>query len=194
MKKGTVLLTILVILGVLVVAVAAYTVGKREAVAPVVPDEVLNVDRSAGEPEETTLTASVKLPFFQDGGNMVCGVKMVYLDRVITPTTAPLTAAYRALFATPEPYIEKGAQYQNPIGYQTTKTEFPKLSFDRVTMSDGVASVYLRGSITGVGTCYDPLPKLQLDAVAKQFETVKSVKYYLNGKPFDPGSIADQRG
>ncbi|MDO8601608.1 MAG: hypothetical protein Q7R62_00540 [bacterium] len=150
-------------------------------------------DNNTDTTNDGTVT-SVRVPVFAEGGDVVCGMKIVYIERSVAPTKAPLNAAYRALFEMSEPYVVDAVQYQNPIGYQTSKTEFTPLKFVRADLANGVASVYLEGSITGVGTCYDPLPKIQLDTLAKQFPTVTSVKYYLNGKETDPGCIADQSG
>ena len=143
-----------------------------------------------GEVEMTT----VRVPVFAEGGDIVCGMRMVFVERAVPQTQAVLSSAYAELFKMSEPYLDGDVQYQNPIGYQAVKTEFPRLTFERVAIVNGVASVYLNGSITGVGTCYDPLPKIQLDATAKQFPTVTSVRYYLNGKESDPACIADMKG
>ncbi len=182
-----------IIIGILIIillATAAYIfLSDTDIKAPVIPDPNIVATTTP-----TTGVTKVKVPVFAEGGNVVCGVKTVFIEKTVPNTVAPLTAAFKELFALSEPYSEGGVQYQNPIGYQVTKKESTPLTFDRVTLTSGVASVYLKGSLTGVGTCYDPLPKIQLDETAKQFASVTSVKYYINGKETDPGCIADQKG
>ncbi len=135
---------------------------------------------------------SVQIPLFTEGGDIVCGVKLNWLTREVTPSISLIDATLMELFSLPDPVSIDGVSYQNPIGYQITKTEFPPLRYLQASIENGVASIYLEGSLTGVGTCYDPLPAIQLEALVKQFDSVQSVRYFLNGESFDPASIADQ--
>lgn len=96
------------------------------------------------------------------------------VTRTVSETTAPLTAALTALFA--EPAGTAGGSTYNFIA--NTKST---LKFDRVTITNGTANIYLTGSLSGLaGVCDDPRAQIQLEETALQFATVKNVQLYLN--------------
>lgn len=104
--------------------------------------------------------------------------RVVMVDRTITPTAAPLTAALRALFAL-ETDTYGGWQH---FLHKTNDT----LSFDRARVADSVAHIYLNGSLTGLaGVCDNPRAAIQIEETALQFETVDTVQLYLNGEETD---------
>lgn len=101
--------------------------------------------------------------------------RVVMHERSIPATTAPLTAALKELFADRKPWPPESGKVGNFIGAQ------PNLEFDRVSITNGVAQIYLKGQTNLAGVCDHPRFKAQLESTAKQFSTVTSVEYYLNG-------------
>lgn len=101
--------------------------------------------------------------------------RVVLVDRPVATTTAPLTAALRALFA-----------YDGIDEIGAHATFIPRtrdtLSFDRAEVQDGTARIYLVGSLSGLaGVCDDPRAKIQIEETALQFPTVQRVELYLDG-------------
>lgn len=104
--------------------------------------------------------------------------RVVMVEQDIEPTTTPLTAALTALFAID---TEEYEGWQNFIA-QTNDT----LSFDRATVTDSVAHIYLAGELSGLaGACDNPRAAIQIEETALQFDTVDSVQLYLNDEPSD---------
>jgi hypothetical protein len=58
-----------------------------------------------------------------------------------------------------------------------------QLTVDRVTVENGVAGVYLSGTLSLGGTCDDPRAVGQIAATARQFQTVTRVEIIFNGGP-----------
>lgn len=97
------------------------------------------------------------------------------VTKTIPETTAPLTAALKALFTEPEG-TQPSTQYNFIARTKDT------LHFDHATVENGVATIYLTGKLSGLaGVCDDPRAQIQLEETALQFATVKSVQLYLNG-------------
>ncbi len=129
--------------------------------------------------------ARVQIPLLIDSGNANYGGtvigcdKVVMTDRDVSVTTGPLTAVYTALFSdkTPWPPID------SPGNFISTRDD---LKFDHVDIVQGVANVYLTGSVGPLGgVCDDPRLKAQIEQAALQFPTVLSVQSYLNGVKTD---------
>lgn len=100
--------------------------------------------------------------------------RVVMLPRTITPTTAPLSAALRALFAIESEQVNGWFNFVA----RTNDT----LAFDRAEVRGGVAHIYLTGSLSGLaGVCDDPRARIQIEETALQFPSVQSVQLYLNG-------------
>jgi len=136
-------------------------------------------DGTAGEPGGV---ASVKLAFLDTSGNGSGASRgcdnLVLEDYVIPTTQAPLTAALRKLFSIEDEQV--GGSYNFIARTRAT------LAFDRAAVEDGVASVWLSGSLSGLaGVCDDPRAKIQIEETALQFPTVQSVQLYLNGEKTD---------
>jgi hypothetical protein len=113
--------------------------------------------------------------------------RVVMVEERIVPTTTPLTAALQTLFALERQRVTADLWY-NFIS-QTNDT----LTFDRVTVQNGVAKVYLEGELTGLaGVCDNPRAQIQIEETALNFPTVNSVEIYLNGELTD--LTPDERG
>ena len=134
----------------------------------------------------STITAGmmrVKLYFVAVNDNGAAGKKigcndsLVAVDREIPATNAPLTAALNALFSlTDKDYGQSGlynALYQS------------KLKLDSAAVVNAKATINLSGSLTQGGVCDSPRIQAQIEQVALQFSTVKSVAVFLNGKSLE---------
>jgi len=100
------------------------------------------------------------------------------ITRSIKPTQAPLTAAMEELFAFDQTNVQ---EFYNFIA-NTNDT----LRFDRATVENGTASIYLTGELSGLsGVCDNPRASIQINQTAKQFSTVEDVQIYLNGQQTD---------
>jgi hypothetical protein len=122
----------------------------------------------------------VKLYFIAVNDNGVAGKKigcndsLVAVDRAIPATNAPHTAALNVLFSlTDKDYGQSGlynALYQS------------KLKLDSAAIVSAKATINLSGSLIQGGVCDSPRIQAQIEQVALQFSTVKSVAVFLNGK------------
>jgi hypothetical protein len=98
-------------------------------------------------------------------------VRMIY--RYIEPTPAILNATMKELFA-----YNQDFDYL-PGNFISKQTE---LKFEKATLENGLAKIYLTGKVIYGGVCDDPRLEIQVKETAKQFDTVKDVEIYLNGE------------
>jgi len=98
-------------------------------------------------------------------------IRMIY--RYIEPTPAILNATMKELFVYNQDFDYLPGNF---ISKQT------KLKFEKATLENGLAKIYLTGEVVYGGVCDDPRLTIQVTETAKQFETVKDVEIYLNGK------------
>lgn len=104
--------------------------------------------------------------------------RVVMVDRRVPRTGAPLTAALTELFSLERTTVDGLRHF---IG-ETNET----LAFDRATVQNGTASIYLTGELSGLGgVCDNPRARIQIEETALQFPTVDSVALYLNDRPTD---------
>jgi hypothetical protein len=96
-----------------------------------------------------------------------------WVTKSTAPTTAPLNATYREMFA-----FDQELDFYTG-NYVKTQSE---LTFDKAELENGLAKVYLNGKVNKtVGECDADRLKNQLTLTALQFDTVSSVEIYLNG-------------
>ncbi len=135
------------------------------------PNEQASSTQSGG-------TTSVKVALLDytgesDGKQRGCD-RVAMVDRTVPLTQAPLTAAMNELFNVIPAELDGYSSFMP----KTAAT----LKFESATVADGVAKIYLTGSLSGLaGVCDDPRAKIQIEETALQFPTVQSVKLYLNG-------------
>jgi hypothetical protein len=97
------------------------------------------------------------------------------VTRSIESTQAPLTAALEELFALDQTSVQG---FYNFLA-NTNDT----LRFDRATVENGTANIYLTGELSGLsGVCDNPRASIQIEETAKQFSTVEDIQIYLNGQ------------
>lgn len=100
------------------------------------------------------------------------------ITRDIASTRAPLTKALEELFALERTEVQG---FYNFIA-ETNDT----LAFDRATVENGTANIYLTGELNGLsGVCDNPRAKIQIEETAFQFPTVENVQIFLNDEPTD---------
>jgi Sporulation and spore germination len=126
-------------------------------------------------------TTRVKLYFVaiddngKSGEKIGCNDSLVAVDREIPATSAPLTAALNELFSLKDRYYGQSGMY-NAL-YQS------KITIESVTIVDGKATINLSGSLVLNGVCDNPRVEAQIEQVALQFSTVKTVEVFLNNIP-----------
>ena len=104
--------------------------------------------------------------------------RVVMVEQTIPATTIPLNASLDLLFNLES---ETVSGWNNFIA-----TVNDTLSFDRATLENGTANIYLTGELTGLGgVCDNPRARIQIEETALQFDTVSDVKLYLNGSSTD---------
>jgi len=96
-------------------------------------------------------------------------------ERVVPYSPATLDSALKKLFS------KKDAWMPGELAPGNFITSQQDLFFDKVTIENGVAKIHLTGKIGPLnGVCDDPRLRIQLEETALQFNTVKSVEFYLN--------------
>jgi hypothetical protein len=166
MKKTA--LAILLVIAIVALGILIF----REDAVDIVPSE-----NTANNNDVVPEVSEVKIALLDTAGGSGkqrgCDT-VAMVTRQITSTPAPLTAALRELFA-----ID-----QNMVGdlYNFIANTNDTLAFDRTTVENGTAKIYLTGSLSGLaGVCDNPRAAIQIEETALQFATVSSVEIYLNG-------------
>lgn len=171
--------TIIGLLAIAVIGIGAWTYISGAFSNPL--DSTPIVDESthnATSTPDTMQTLQIKLAMLDTTGEGA-GKKrgcdaVVMVTRETSATSAPLSAAMQALFA------EDKEQTDGAFNYIARTNE--TLHFERATVANGTASIYLSGSLTGLaGVCDDPRAQIQIEETALQFPTVQKVDIYLNG-------------
>lgn len=111
----------------------------------------------------------------KSGEKIATGDSLVAVQRTITTPETPLKAAFDALLAEPE---NGSTGLYNPLAMS-------KVQFEKATITNGKAEVYLSGKVATGGEMDIPRVESQLKATALQFPTVKTVQIYLNGKTIE---------
>jgi len=100
-------------------------------------------------------------------------VRMVY--RYVEPNPAILNVTMKELFA-----------YKDQFDYAPGNfvASQNNLKFEKATIEEGTAKIYLTGKVEYAGACDNPRLESQITETAKQFESVYAVKIYLNDKEY----------
>jgi len=121
----------------------------------------------------------LQIPLIKDGGTIGCGADIFFAPHAIAKTLSPLHESYKLLFdikAQPE-ILSDG--FRNVVGSYT------QLFYNQVTLTDGVAKVYLTGTLYGPGHCSLPELREQISKTALYFDSVNTVVIYLNNNIYD---------
>lgn len=160
------------------------TVAARSSATPTVNAT------STRAPVPTTGMMRVKLFLVavDDGGKsgkkIGCNDSIVWAERPIPTTSAPLTAALKELLGLKEQHYGQSGLY-NAL-YQSN------LKLAGVTITNGKATINLTGTLNLGGTCDAPRVAAQIQETALQFSTVSSVAVFLNGVPLE--QVLSQKG
>jgi LysM repeat protein len=110
----------------------------------------------------------------EEGIPFGCGDALVPVQVTVEETQAPLTAGVTVLLENPADELGL-VTLQNPL-------EATELTLDRVEIINGLATIALEGEFASGGTCADARLFAQLEATARQFNTVDRVTITLNGQ------------
>jgi hypothetical protein len=113
----------------------------------------------------------------KSGPRVGCGDSVVYIDRSISPTKAPLNAALNQLLSIENRFYGQSGLYNALSGSQ--------LKLEQAVIENGVATIKLSGQLSLGGVCDSPRLLEQLRYTALQFSTVKSVNIFLNDKKLE---------
>jgi hypothetical protein len=185
MKRNILLLSILVV----VVGLGIYLfLSKRniEKTSPPNKESSSAFENVYSPPSEQTDTTADEIKvYFIDIENKRGSTDIIGCGDSVAPITTSIAkkgkqtadlvkTALDYLFETKEQFPGKGGLYNSL--YQSS------LTFDRVVIDQGKASVYLKGEMALGGTCDDPRAKTQLERTVKQFSEITEVQFYLNGQ------------
>jgi len=170
--------TAIAILLVIAVIVLSILIFRKDTVDMDPIDNVPGENIANNNNDELPEVSEVKIALLDtegDNGGKERGCDTVAMvTRQIASTPAPLTAAMRELFALDESTV--GGFYNFIANTNDT------LAFDRATVENGTAKIYLTGSLSGLaGVCDNPRAAIQIEETALQFRTVSQVELYLNG-------------
>ena len=111
----------------------------------------------------------------QTGAPVGCGDSAVPAQVKITPTAGTLKAALNALLSIKDQFYGQSGLY-NAL-YQSN------LQLESASIDNGIASVYLSGTLTMGGECDTPRVQAQLEQTILQFPSVTKATIFVNGKP-----------
>lgn len=127
----------------------------------------------------------LQIPLIKEGGNIGCGVGIFFAPHWTPKTPAVLDATYRLLFdLKSQPEIASD-------GFRNTVGSYLGLHYKSVSITNGTAKLMLLGNMVGPGHCAEPELRAQINQAAFQFDSVKKIEVYLNGKLFDWCSMSD---
>lgn len=164
-------------LGLIVIFLVWAGIKNASQVAqPLPPAEEATTTPSEQTNNEGTMTVKIALLDYsgeKPGKQRGCD-RVLLVDRTVPASPATLTAALTELFSIKEEEIDGLGNFMP----RTSGT----LTFDSATVTNGIAKIYLQGSLSGLaGVCDDPRAKIQIEETALQFPTVQGVELYLNG-------------
>lgn len=147
----------------------------------IAPTQGLNATTTKTTPVPTasasTTRVKMALVALDTNGPVGCGDSIEFVNRDIPATQEVLRAALNQLLSLKTQYFGQSGLYNALYA--------SNLSIDRLSITSGVASVYLVGTVSLGGTCDSPRFKAQLEQTALQFPTVKSVQVFINGRTID---------
>ncbi len=129
----------------------------------------------AADDGDTARSVTISVPYISGEGDVGCGVGIKFVSYQVPHTKGVLNAVYTKLFDRSQGIAP---EYRNTV-------QAYELTYDSVTLSDGVARVYLSGSMYGPDHCALPELRALIDQAAFQFDTVDTVTVYLNGEIYD---------
>ena len=114
------------------------------------------------------------------GDNGAAG-KKIGCDDSVVGVNVPLGDPAAPLRSVVEKLLGVQSQYYGQSGLYNALFR-SDLQLSSVTLKDGVADIYLTGSLTLGGVCDNPRVQAQFEETALQFSTVNQVNVYINNK------------
>ncbi len=155
---------------------------KKNANSPtrVQPDKTSQIKESAQknvttDNDDKARSVTISVPYISGEGDVGCGMGIKFVSHQVPYTKGVLNAVYTKLFDRSQ---DIAPEYRNTV-------QAYELTYDSVTLSDGVARVYLSGSMYGPDHCALPELRALINQAAFQFDTVDTVTVYLNGEIYD---------
>lgn len=118
-----------------------------------------------------------------DIGPFACGTRIKFYPFEVEETSAVLTAVYEKLFELPTLPFD-GVEVSNTVAGRANSSIGTTLEFVNVEINDGVADLYLEGTVLG-GHCDVYAFNGQIHQAAFQFPTVQTLRVFVNGEIFD---------
>jgi hypothetical protein len=97
------------------------------------------------------------------------------VERDVPASSQALNAALRELFSKKDIWMPGELAPGNFIASQD------ELFFDKVSIENGIAKIYMLGKVKLAGACDNPRLRIQLEETSLQFPSVKSVEFYVDG-------------
>lgn len=188
-QKGGVLITVLVLMFLAFLAYVFFIKNNTSPVEDNSQDVEVSEDNEMNMEDETEdnppiLTTTINVPLISndsgDFGPFGCGAYITFVPQQVPQTQAVLNATYEWLFTNPADINIGGSSYVNTIA----SVGSGPVEFDSVDIVNGVAKIYLTGSIYA-NHCGDPAFGAQIEQAALQYSTVNNIEVYLNGTLFD---------
>jgi hypothetical protein len=134
--------------------------------------EILKRDRNSAENGQAIMIYLVALGDKGKTGKKIgCDDSLIAVTRNIKKTAAPLAAAIRELLLTPA-HPEDSPKLENFWKGKNLKVE-------SVSLINDTATIRLSGQVFVAGVCDEPRIQSQIEATARQFKTVKTVRVFI---------------
>lgn len=181
MSKNTVAALIIAVISGSMIAYSVYFVNQQQHVtlqtrAAQIPTRFPTLTLATADTASASGT-QIYLIAIEDNGKsgtkVGCGDSVVSVNR--QNKTETIKAALTDLFSVKDRNYGQSGLYNSL--YQS------ELKVKSVVLKNGIATIYLTGTITQGGVCDSPRIIAQLEGTAKQFSMVKETHFFLNSKP-----------
>jgi hypothetical protein len=189
-----VLISCFFLAGCFPVATAARPISPTDTTLPAIQTQesisastetILPVLTTVVSPTETVLPGSpvpqtVQIYLIAIADNGISG-KKIGCDDSVVPVTVEIPPIEAVLRAAINQLLQLKSNYYGESGLYNALYQ-SDLKVESISLNDGIAEIYLTGSMMLGGECDNPRVEAQLTETALQFSTVKTVTIYINGK------------
>lgn len=176
MIKNVLILISILIIPALAVVLLLSSQNNKEEISVVSPPQ--NIEESSSSAKQVT-KVKLFLVALEDQGKrgkkIGCGDSLVFIEKDIPPTDAPLKAAYEQLLSVKKQNV---SNLYNSLYQSNLKVENLVIIADK-------AIVKLVGTHPLGGICDNPRFEAQLKETALQFPNIKEVTIFINDKSLD---------
>lgn len=181
-QKGQAIVWIIIIAALILASIVAFFLFSRDTTTPTDnPTGGQTIDSPDGAATSTGKVSEIKIFFYAPNDNgahgklIGCGDSVMPIPKSIAPTSAPLTAALKELFAEKSQTLGESG-FMNAL-YQSD------LVLKSAAVKDGKATVKITGVVRLSGVCDEPRFMAQIEETIKQFPTVSSTEIFINDQP-----------